>query len=313
MASSKATSKKSSSVKKPVARTSKTTVRTVKSDAASVSAKTAKPEKKPLKTVVAPAAAVKKSQTLPSNIVNIVVAELFGTFVLTLVVLFAAKESGSLYVGFVVTVLALAVAVVSGAHFNPAVTLAKWTMRQLNAVLLPFYWGSQFLGSMLAVIVINWLTNNALRLDFSRLWSINWAIFGVEMLGAIVLMFGFAAATNRKTLSSLGVALGTGLSFMAGLVIASSMLANVQGAIDTSQIESIEKVPHELRVKAALVNPAVALAATEHTDATLTGQAGDKNEKQVSRLSLETVLGPLLGAVIGGNLYLLVAGSRRDQ
>lgn len=313
MASSKATSKKSSSVKKPVARTSKTTVRTVKSDAASVSAKTAKPEKKPLKTVVAPAAAVKKSQTLPSNIVNIVVAELFGTFVLTLVVLFAAKESGSLYVGFVVTVLALAVAVVSGAHFNPAVTLAKWTMRQLNAVLLPFYWGSQFLGSMLAVIVINWLTNNALRLDFSQLWSINWAIFGVEMLGAIVLMFGFAAATNRKTLSSLGVALGTGLSFMAGLVIASSMLANVQGAIDTSQIESIEKVPHELRVKAALVNPAVALAATEHTDATLTGQAGDKNEKQVSRLSLETVLGPLLGAVIGGNLYLLVAGSRRDQ
>lgn len=311
MATKKAASTKKAAVKKSAAKSATTTVRTLKADE--------KPLVKPVKpeatkaTVVRPIAAERKSQKLPNNIVNIVFAELFGTFGLTLVALFAAKETGALYAGLFLAVAAIAVGAVSGAHINPAVTFGRWTMRQLKSILLPFYWGAQFLGAMLAVIVINWVTNNALRLDFSHLWSMNWALFGVELVGTMVFMFGVAAAANRKTLSTAGSAIAAGLSLTVGLVVASSLLANVQGGIDTSQITSIDKVPHELRVKGAALNPAVALAATEQSDSSFTGSRADKNEKQISRLSLETVVGALVGAALGGNLYLLIAGSRRDQ
>jgi len=309
MATKKAASTKKTTANKPAAKPAKTTVRTV-----SASAKpTAKVEKTEVKTVARPIAAERKSQALPGNIVNIVFAELFGTFGLVLVALFAAKETGALYVGLFLAVMVMAVGAVSGSHLNPAVTLAKWTMRQLKSVLLPFYWGAQFLGAMLAVIVINWTTNNSLHLDFSNLGSMNWAIFAVELIGAAIFMFGLAAATNRRTLSTSGVAIGAGLSLTVGLVVATSLLANVQGTVDTSQITSIDKVPHELRVKGATLNPAVALAATEQSDSGFTGTRADENEKQISRLSLEVLLGSLIGAVVGGNLYLMIAGSRRDQ
>lgn len=310
MATNKAASTKKTAAKKPAAKPAKTTVRTI--SASGKPAKATKPvaAEKP---AVRPVAAERKSQALPGNIVNIVFAELFGTFGLVLVALFAAKETGALYVGLFVAVMVMAVGAVSGTHLNPAVTLAKWTMRQLKSVLLPFYWGAQFLGAMLAVIVINWTTNNALHLDFSHLGNMNWSIFAVELVGATIFMFGLAAATSRRTLSPGSSAIGVGLSLVAGLVVASSLLANVQGSVDTSQITSIDKVPHELRVKGATLNPAVALAATEQSDSGFTGSQADKNEKQISRLSLEVVLGSMIGAVIGGNLYLMIAGSRRDQ
>lgn len=308
MATKKAASTKKTTAKKPATKPAKTTVRTV-----SASAKpAAKVEKADVK-VVRPVAAERKSQALPGNIVNIVFAELFGTFGLVLVALFAAKETGALYVGLFLAVMVMAVGAVSGSHLNPAVTLAKWTMRQLKSVLLPFYWGAQFLGAMLAVIVINWVTNNSLHLDFSHLGSMNWAIFAVELVGATVFMFGLAAATNRRTLGTGSAAIGVGLSLVAGLVVAASLLANVQGTVDTSNVTSVDKLPHELRVKGATLNPAVALAATEQSDSVFTGSQADKNEKQISRLSLEVVLGSMIGAVIGGNLYLMIAGSRRDQ
>jgi glycerol uptake facilitator-like aquaporin len=300
MATKKAASTKKATAKKPATTPAKTTttVRTVVAEK--------KVESKP-------AVVATKGQKLPGNIVNVVFAELFGTFALTLVALFASKETGALYAGLFLAVGAIAVSAVSGAHFNPAVTFAKWTMRQLKPVLLPFYWGAQFLGAMLAVIVINWLTNNALRLDFSHLWNMNWAIFGVELIGALVFMFGLAAATSRKSLTPAGSSVAAGLSLTVGLVAAASLFASVQASIDTSSITSIDKVPHELRVKGATLNPAVALAATEQSDSSFTGSAADKNEKQISRLSLETVLATLVGAALGGNLYLLIAGSRKDQ
>ncbi len=318
MATKKAASTKKATAKKPAPVASKTTVRTLRADeksakttTPSVSEKTVKAE--PAKSANATASQTRaKGQRLPGNIVNIVFAELFGTFVLTLVMLLALQETGQLYAGLFVAVATMAVGAVSGAHFNPAITFAQWTMRRLKSLLLPFYWGAQFLGAMLAVIVINWITSNALHLDFSNLLSMDWPLFGVELIGSAVLMFGWAAATNRTTLGPWGKAIGAGLSLTVGLAVGASLLATLQGSIDTSQITSIANVPHELRVKGAVLNPAVALATTEHTDSSFTGTHATKDEKRVSRLSLEVVLGTLIGAALGGNLYLLIAGSRRE-
>lgn len=42
----------------------------------------------------------------------------------------------------------------SGAHFNPAVTLALTIAKRSPAALLPLYWGSQLLGGFIAIVAL---------------------------------------------------------------------------------------------------------------------------------------------------------------
>ena len=54
------------------------------------------------------------------------------------------------------TVIALMIVVwgnTSGAHFNPAVTLALTLAKRSPVSLLPLYWGSQLLGGLAAIVV----------------------------------------------------------------------------------------------------------------------------------------------------------------
>lgn len=317
MATKKAASTKKATARKPAA--AKTTVRTVSAEA-----------KKPVikeRVVVEPAtvatSATAKRPLLPGNIVNVVLAELFGTFILTLVALATFTETGALYVGLALTLLVLTVGVVSGAHVNPAVTFGLWAARKLKTVLVPFYWGAQFLGAILAVIVSNWVAGNNIQLDFGQITSLNWTVFGVELVGAAVFLFGLVAVVSRKDLSNLGRALGIGTSLMIGLVVAGTLLS----AAKTSAIAAYQKeaqssgnssnakapeIPHVAYVKGVSLNPAIALAATDSTKSELTtGSKADK-EATYSRLSLEVVLGTLVGAAVGGNLYLLIAGRKQD-
>lgn len=299
-----AASTKKATAKKPApkATSSQTTVRTLSAA-----------RKEPVSTnVTAMPSRIRRPAALPGNIINIILAELVGTMILTFAALFAGKETGALYVGLTLFVLVLSAGIVSGGHFNPAVSFAAWTMRRLRTALLPFYIVAQLLGGMLAVIVMNVLTNNALKLNFDHMWfgQFNWAIFGVEMIGTAVFMFGLAAIITRPSASQTKNAIGAGLSLVVGAVVATSLLATVQNSIDTSKITAIEKIPHELRVKAATLNPAVAIAATEQSDGSFTGSRAATTEKQYSRFGAEVVLATLIGAALGGNLYLLVAGRR---
>lgn len=295
MATRKAASTKKTTVKKPAA--AKTTVRTVRADA---------------KPANATAVRARKASLLPNNIVNVVFAELVGTFVLTLVALLTVKETGALYLGLAFAGLTLAIGAVSGSHLNPAVTFGLWTMRRLRTVLVPFYWGAQLLGAMLAVIVINWMTGGFLKLNFDHIWSLDWAVFGAELVAAAVFLFGYAAVSNRLTLTDGSRAAGAGVALLVGLVAGGSLLTAVQGSYDTSKWASVNDIQHGYRVKGVTANPAIALASTEATDSSFTGQRGSTTEKMYSRFTSEVILGTLVGAALGGNLYLLVAGARRN-
>jgi aquaporin Z len=298
MATRKAASTKKVTAKKPAA--AKTTVRTVRAES-----------KPAVKAVAAPVRS--RAAVLPNNIVNIVFAELVGTFVLTAVALLSVKETGALYVGLALTMLVMTIGAVSGSHVNPAVTFGLWAMRRLKTVLVPFYWGAQFLGAMLAVIVMNWLSNGSVKLNFDHMNSLDWGVFGVELIAATVFMFGLAAAVSRRELSVVGKAFGVGLSLMVAVVVGTSLLATVRNNYDTSKWTAVTDIQHAFRVSGPTVNPAVALASTEASDASFTGARANKDEKQYSRLSFEVVLGTLIGAALGGNLYLLVAGARRND
>lgn len=311
MATKKAASTKKATAKKPAA--AKTTVRTV-----SASAKPSVPTK--VAEVKTPRST--KSQ-LPDNIINIVLAELFGTFILTMVALATFQDAGALYVGLAVAVIVVAIGAISGAHVNPAVTFGLWAARKLKTVLVPFYWGAQFLGAMLAVIVANLVANNSINLSFSDFATIDWGVFGAEMVAAAVFLFGLVGVINHRELSNGARALGVGLSLTAAIVVGGALLSNLkaqdvvkyQQEYQNAQTAGGEnakqpEIPHSAYVKGVTVNPAVALAVTDNAKNKL--EASSSDDKTNSRLSLEVILGTLVGAAVGANLYLLIAGRKQN-
>ena len=321
MATNKAASQKKATAKKPAtAAKNKTTVRTLsaKDDRA----------KKPVvtKPVMAdPVVHERRSSKLPGNIVNIVLAELFGTFILSLVALLALRETGLLYVGLAYAAITLAVGAVSGAHVNPAVTFGMWSMRRLKGVLVPFYIGAQLFGALLAVAVLGIITGGSPKIElfgayFNHFLSFNWSIFGIELVGTLVFLFILAAVQSRD-LSKTGRALGTGLALLVGLGTATALYSRVYAADVAKYQETAaasasagqeQDLPRSVYVGGTLLNPAIAVAATEKTKGEVLNGAAGKDDKQYSRFTLEVIFGTLIGAALGGNLYLLVAGRQRD-
>lgn len=291
----KKTSAKAAPVKKAAPKKStETTVRTV-----SASTVSTKP---------------KSSTNFDGNMINIALAELLGTFVLTAVALMTAADIVPLFVGLTLAVLVMAIGAVSGSHVNPAVSFGLWSAGKLKAKLLPLYWVSQFVGAMAAVVTINAIAGTKVGLDFGHFGTFAWPIFWIELVGTAVFLFGLVNAASRTDLSNNGKAVGIGLSLMVGILVAGSIytpmrqqaIANYQTNATAAKDGERPAVSHEIYVKGATLNPAVALAVTESTDSEL-GISQDKTaDKHYSRLSWEVLLATLVGAAAGANLARLI-------
>ena len=261
---------------------------------------------------------------LPKNLVNIVIAEVICTFILTLVALFSAYMMAPFYVGLTLVIMVLAIGAISGAHINPAVTFGLWSMRKLKTVLVPFYWAAQFIGAMAAVVLLGSLSGGSFSVSFDHFTSFSWGIFAVELVGTAVFLFGLSAALSRTELKATGKAVGIGMSLTLGLLVSGALTPFVQSSAmkkfqeeQTAQVDSKDNkeanakertYPRELYIDGATLNPAVALAVTEKTDSQL--QSGSptssQDEKSYSRLNLEVIFATLIGAALGGNLFLLI-------
>ena len=56
--------------------------------------------------------------------------------------------------GSTIALMIFAVSHVSGAHFNPAVTLAFVAAKRLPLALVPLYWASQMVGGLTAICLL---------------------------------------------------------------------------------------------------------------------------------------------------------------
>lgn len=306
MATKKAVKKSSSATRKtaPSKSTTTTKVRTV----------TAKAANTPRKST---AVTAKSGNRIDSNVMNIVIAELVGTFVLTLVAVLSFQDTLPLYVGLTFAVMFMAIGAVSGSHINPAVTFGLWAVNRVKTLMVPFYWAAQLLGAMAAVVVLNLVSGSKLGLDFGHFGEFSWGMFSVEVVGTAVFIFGLVAVLTRVELSAVGKALGVGLSLTVGLLVAGALFANLQSGVDSSAItvetdettgqQKLANVPRELTIKGATLNPAIALASTEQTDSQLQGGKASEGENMYTRLGWEVILATLLGAALGGNLARLIS------
>lgn len=97
------------------------------------------------------------------SLLSRLLAETFGTFLLTLVIVgilvySPLNSTGALGValggGFAYIAGAAAVGRVSGAHFNPALSLGAWLGGRISVSSMFSYWGAQLVGAVLAAAVL---------------------------------------------------------------------------------------------------------------------------------------------------------------
>lgn len=157
--------------------------------------------------------------------VGALVAEFFGTAILALVAIGAAKYfnfTAPWYIGLAVGV-ALATLVgtigkVSGAHVNPAITAGLWTLGKIPTPTAVLYIGSQLLGGLTAFAFVEYITNADILP--ASLGSFDSRIFLAELVGTAIFGFGVAAVVMQK-IDGMQAAFTIGASLFLGILVAS--------------------------------------------------------------------------------------------
>ena len=203
------------------------------------------------------------------SLVKCLVAELLGTFFLTLTALFAPPEILVISIGVVVLAVVIAIANVSGGHINPAVTIGAIAVGAIPVGKGIAYMVAQTAGAFLAVILQQAVVGGAWPATNPPMPG---HAFIFELLGDLFFLF----IIIRVVISGLDIA-AIGLAIGGAIMIAVAIAAGHSGGI---------------------LNPAIGLAL-------LVGniQAGSPAN------FLAYIIAPLLGGVIGGLLGKFLAPS----
>ena len=139
--------------------------------------------------------------------------EFIGTFFLVLII---GLSSNPVAIGFGLTVLVYMGAHISGAHYNPVVTMAFLIRKDINLNNAFFYIFSQVLGSTLAALILFFLKDGIMEIQ-PNLSSSVYQILLSEILFTFLLVYvilNLATHPNLKGNSFYGFAIG--LTVMAG-------------------------------------------------------------------------------------------------
>lgn len=140
-------------------------------------------------------------------------AELIGTYALVtagcgaIMVNAQTGEPGhagvALTFGLITLAMIAATGHISGAHFNPAVTLAFALTRHLCWRDVIFYIGAQLAGAILAAITLRLLIGDVEGLGATLPATSAWQAFGLEVLLTAVLMFVIiSVATDARAMGT---------------------------------------------------------------------------------------------------------------
>lgn len=198
------------------------------------------------------------------NKLAMLVGEFLGTGVWTLVVLAISHSQLpqnyflATATGLAVVIMTAALSGISGAVFNPAVTLGLWTVRKLRTLQALSYLAVQLLAGAVAWWLFVYFTKLS---GIHNTGTYSARVLVAEIIGTGIFSFAWAAAVyQRFNLFTKAAAIGGGLTV-------GSLVASLASG--------------------GLLNPAVALGLRQWGWGTY-------------------VLGPVLGAIIGFNLYNLL-------
>ncbi|MBA3822344.1 MAG: aquaporin [Ktedonobacterales bacterium] len=134
----------------------------------------------------------------------------------------------SIVFGLIITAMIYATGHLSGAHFNPAVTLGFALARHLPWPRVLSYWGAQLAGATLAAGALRLLLGNVALLGTTLPVGNPWQAFGFEVILTFFLMFVImAVATDTRAVgqaAALAIGATVGLeALFAGPISGASM------------------------------------------------------------------------------------------
>jgi MIP family channel proteins len=117
--------------------------------------------------------------------------------------------------GLIITVMISAFGHISGAHFNPAVTLAFALTRHFPIKRLPLYWASQLVGATLATLLLFLLLGDVASLGLTLpLAGDEWQSVGMEIILTFFLMVVIMSMTTDTRAVGKAAALAIGATIM---------------------------------------------------------------------------------------------------
>ena len=183
------------------------------------------------------------------NLAQRLVAECLGTaFLLATVVgsgIMAAKLAGgngalallcnTLPTGAILVVLVLVFGPVSGAHFNPAVSLALALQRELPKNIVPIYIAAQIAGGIVGVLAAHamfelpfWQLSTTVRTGPGQ-----WFAEGVATFGLLLTIFGCAARSAAAIPYAVGLYITAAYWFTASTSFANPAVTIARALSDT--------------------------------------------------------------------------------
>jgi glycerol uptake facilitator-like aquaporin len=147
-------------------------------------------------------------------------AEALGTFVLVLVVLNVSRYGLPFFTaigaGVAIATFYSITSKFSGGHFNPAITLGLFSVRQITFVRTVGYILAQAAGAVSGWQLYNYLTERALT---NSATAFDWRVMIAEGVGMIILAIAFAAVVKQK-ISGYQAAATLGLAYFVGMTVA---------------------------------------------------------------------------------------------
>ncbi len=140
-------------------------------------------------------------------------AELVGTYALVTAgcgaIMMDASGGGLTHIGvaftfgLIIMVMIAALGHISGAHFNPAVTVAFAFTRHFKWRDVPYYVGGQILGAILAALTLRMLLGDAAQLGATLPSGSAAQSFGIEiLLTAVLMLVIIAVATDTRAVGA---------------------------------------------------------------------------------------------------------------
>ena len=213
-------------------------------------------------------------------------AEFIGTFLLVAVIV--VSQGSAIAVLFAAVGIVLMLGVLSGGHFNPAITIGAWVTRRIGWLRAVGYIFAQFLGAAVAFFALQAFiggqaavsaeaaaygqTAQELFKAAALTTGKEWHVFFAELLGTAVL--GFAVANAYRLRDQLSSAFSYGF----GIFIALMVAGTVAGYVAAN----------------AIINPAVALGLQAYAPEAWS--------------YIVYALAPVIGATLGFVLYDLLRG-----
>ena len=157
------------------------------------------------------------NNTLTSQTLFASLAELTGTFFLTLAALTVAPPVTPYAVGLTLLVFVYAIGSISGCHINPAITIGLMASKRFPVIEGIIYIVAQIAGALLARLIAGFGLVGELSEDY------NAGSVSSEFIEFGILMLVVAAATeNRVAKAGSGIAVGGAL--LAGLLLSNGIL-----------------------------------------------------------------------------------------